>query len=406
MPFPTYPGFLPPADMPQGAPPPAAEASPYPAPDNITLEENAPAPRPLTGMAPYGMTPGVRHPLPGIPMPEDQAPPPAPKNYDNGIQFDFEGQHYELRPNLENSVENRAKKINALGQALMKSAHTDQEKAASERAAAWGLAMADTDMPIEKVISEMDGSYKRDTGYENALTRQALANEGHLNAAKANHPYAFGMASGGGGSSGPTKQDKFDHAVLKDHWEQIRQLVNDDRNAENFKKLSEAEATAENSAAQMSSANALTQYEAIAGEMLRLTGKQQTAREQQAMQNAAGAIEGLKNQANKWNPFTDNPQMTETYKRQFIDAMMTIKDEIRKQRDAFGQESLYRLHTAPFWPELTPEQQAAAEQHVMGSVSGRFPSVPMVAPQQSRSAPAPNRQRPADKRLDPSHYTD
>jgi hypothetical protein len=339
-----------------------------PPPDEINLD--APPPR-----APYGMDPNVRHVLPGITrLPPPTAPVDDESQYldehgnEYGISFKdpTTGQRITLRPNLENSEQVRAKKIHALGSALMDHAHTEAEKVAAERAAAWGLAQADTDVPIEHVIANMDASYRKDTGYEAALSKQTLANQGKLDAVHARFPWGTGT---GGGTN--LKQDKFDLQESQGYTSDLSGLVEAERKNYDFKANQATQQATQKMLAMMNSGNALAQRVAVMQELKELTGKQQTAREQAAIANAAGVMEAWMNDWALKIPGAD-PQLSESYRRKFIEALQIAQQTAQQTMADLGESGVNALKTAPFYQRMSPEERAMAEAHVRGRLSGKF----------------------------------
>ena len=369
-----------------------------PAPDEINLDEAPPS-------APYGMEPGKRHFLPGItPLlqqssPLSGAPPQAPaqpqvdesqyrdaNGHEYGISFMLDGKRVELKPNLEASSEHRGRQINELGQALMKHAHTDAEKEAAERAAAWGLAQADTDIPLEHVMKSMDESYRKDTGYEAALAKQALVNQGKMDAVHAAHPWGLG-----GGSGSNLKQDKFDFQVNHAHSEAVGNLVESERRGYDFKKGQDALAAYDGIASMMESDNAGSQQLAIGNLMLALTGKQATARERAAIENMNGAWDHYVREIRSLFP---NPEVTEGFKRQFLAAVNQARQAVAAEMADNAERSVARLHSQLWWGSLSPEEQAQAEADVRGAMGGD----PTVRPIAAIPAPGPSRSPAAPKK--------
>jgi len=357
-----------------------------PPPDDINLD----APQ----QAPYGMTPGVRHVLPGITRlpPPDVAPELDPAQQPKVFgQYGIEvadpatGKKMVFHSNVEDSLQNRGKSISALGKALMDHAHTDTEKAAAERAAAWGIAQVDTDVPLEHVIQSMDGSYRKDTGYEAAISKQALANQGKLDAVHARFPWG----TGGGGATGPTKQDKFDLQETQGQTADLEKLVEAERKNYDFKVNRQAMVEMEQSMAKMRSGNALAQRVAVMEELKRLSGKQQTEREQAAIANAAGVLQRWENDLRLKIPGAD-PQLTLEYRRQFEDASNIAQQVLQQTMQEMGSAAVNALQTSPFYQRMSPEERALAERHVKGRVSGTFD-----APQeQGLALPAPAKPAP------------
>lgn len=362
-----------------------------PAPDQINLDESPPTP--------YGMEPGKRHFLPGItPLlqqssPIGGAPPQDPQEdesqyrdengHELGISFMLDGKRVNLKPNLEASHEHRGRQINDLGQALMKHAHTDAEKQAAERAAAWGLAQADTDIPLEHVMKSMDESYRKDTGYEQALARQLLVNQGHLEAAKAGHRF------GGGGVGGPSlKQQKFEAEVVEKHADDINNIIGQESQRFDFKKTQENIQAYQSVATLMASNNPGSQNLAEARALLALTGKQATARELQNIRMMDGALEMWENEVNRYFP---DPQKTEGYRRQFIAAMNDAVQTAKSYQTGAAERSVARIKTQLWFRDLPPEDQQLVISNVRGSMGGEFD-----LPDES-AAPAQSAQRPSPK---------
>lgn len=350
-----------------------------PPPDDINLDAPTPA-------APYGMQPGVRHVLPGItrlPPPEAQAPELDPAQQPKFFgQYGIEvadpetGKKMVFHSNLEDSLQNRGKSIAALGKALMDHAHTDAEKAAAERAAAWGVAQVDTDVPLEHVIQSMDGSYRKDTGYEAALSKQTLANQGKLDAIHARFP-------GGGIGGGPNlKQDKFDLQESQGQTADLEKLVEAERKNYDFKANQATQQATQKMLAMMNSGNALAQRVAVMQELKELTGKQQTAREQAAIANAAGVMEAWMNDWALKIPGAD-PQLSESYRRKFIEALQIAQQTAQQTMSDLGESGVNALRTAPFYQRMSPEERQMAETHVKGRLSGKF-DVPQATEQQPK----------------------
>lgn len=361
----------------------------YPEPADITLEESPP--KPLPGMAPFGMTPGVRHELPGITAPEAPAPSLDPAHQPKFAgQYGIEvtdpdtGKKMVFHSNYEGSLQSRSQSIAALGRALMDHAHTDQEKSAAERAAAWGLAQVDTEVPMDQVIKNMDESYQKATGYDAALAKQSLANQGRLDAVRARFPWLHGGV-GGGAALGPSKQDKFDAQQNAAVTHELESYVENERKNYDFKANQTTQQALQQAIAGMNSNSALAQRIAVMNELKQLTGKQQTQREQAAIANAAGVIEAWNNDLALKIPGAD-PQLSEKYRQEFIQALQVALGVSRETLANLGETSVQGLMTSPFYQRMSPEEQDMAARHVYGRMTGMFPP---AATRQAPAAPKP-----------------
>jgi hypothetical protein len=278
-----------------------------------------------------------------------------------------------LKPNLEASHEHRGRQINDLGQALMKHAHTDAEKQAAERAAAWGLAQADTDIPLEHVMKSMDESYRKDTGYEQALARQLLINQGHLDAAKAGHH---------GGVGGPNlKQMKFDTQEEDKANDDVQHVIELERKGSNYSQLEQRNEAYLQALNGLRNGNGAQQRFAIQQLVAAMSGKTVSDRERQIYMGLNGKLSEWENSARGLFP---DPSLDDGYRAEIAAMLQAGLQEMDRQREKYAEQAVKRLESSGYLDRYSPEKRAARVAGVRSALGGKDISAedaPKPAPQ-------------------------
>lgn len=342
--------------------------------------------------APYGMVPGRRHVLPGIsPIaspyqssvkpdnitldedPAAAAPPVSQRPVTNGFRiYDKDGKNVlaDLQLDPEKTRDYQGYQVMKIANSLEATAVTPEEKDAAAKAKAFMLARVGSGN-IEDI--KKDGVHMYDQSLHNGLSLQLQGMR-----SKANR-------GGVGGVPGPTKADKYNHTLDKDLMDRTDGIIKDQRNSEQYKKISEMDNDTAEMERLLSSNNAMSQRVAVQKQLLALTGKASRESEQAAITGAAGKWQELANKISLWT--SSDPTLSAEYIREFKGMLSAQRAYINNQKSKIAKETAARIKMeARGYPE---EDRTQAADIGYSTVSGDFGSDAYDPAQRGSAVSAP-----------------
>lgn len=351
-------------------------------------------PRFLPGQPPigYGMTPGVHHnvmtgrdDMTGDPEPVPDAGPVVPDKIDLDAPeggapaaptpqpIGWRIKHPDGSVLAEfhnvNTQDYQKEQVKRIGDALLSQAVTPEDKEAAQRAAVYGSALVGV-VPVGEIGKRMAMRY--DTDQRNSISRDIQEQKNKR----------FSMR-GGGGPAGPSKADKFEHAINKDAMDRVDKVVQAYQSNDNYKTLSNLDQEINHMDSLLSSNNAMSQRVAVQRELLALTGKASRESEQAAITGAAGMWEQFANKLSLWT--SDDPTLTKKYISEFKGMLATQRQYVQKAKTELGRSvgAAVRDELAGY-PE---DDQLAGADIAFGRITGQFAKP--YAPPGERNKPKP-----------------
>lgn len=344
------------------------------------MTDNGPGFLPGSRPVPYGMTPGVRHVMPGIndgPAPYGMTPgqphvlpdqidldtvkpdvvnldeppaaaplaggpllprpsaPQAPAGPASGWRVkNSKGDVVAtIATNPRAGLDYQRLQVQNIGDSLLKQAVTPEEKDAATRATAFGLSLVGS-MANDKIQAAIVHRYDEDTGNANKLALQGMRTKNR------------GGGPAAGAPTGPSKADKFGVAVDKDASGVTEGIIKDTEAQAKLSALNAYEQDLEKLEAMINDPNALSQRAAIAEYMKELTGKQATDMERRQITGAAGMMNKIQNDFNLWNPA--DASLTRAYRQAFSRNVGTLRTAVRASREKIAAGTSNALSHNPF----------------------------------------------------------
>lgn len=353
-------------------------------------------PRFLPGQPPigYGMTPGVHHnvmtgrdDMTGDPEPAPDADPVVPDKIDLDAPeggapaaptpqpIGWRIKHPDGSVLAEfhnvNTQDYQKEQVKRIGDALLSQAVTPEDKEAAQRAAVYGSALVGV-VPVGEIGKRMAMRY--DTDQRNSISRDIQEQKNKR----------FSMRGGGGPAGmvpgGPTKGA---HKLDQDLFNRVDSVVKDAQGSEGYKALAALEQSLTQMNAAMSSGNAMSERIAVQQQLRDLTGKASRESEQAAITGAAGMWDSMRNKLDLW--VSDNPTLSENYKKQFRSMIATQRQYVQQAKDKLGREVAARIREeSSGYPE---EDQLQAADVAYGAFTGVH-AKPYSPPHERSAAPA------------------
>jgi len=321
--------------------------------------------------APYGMTPGVRHVLPGISKMANTRP---PLDYSKGLVVTAPDGSV-IRMHSLNERDNDV--VNKLGQSLMDGSGDDREKKVANMTLQWGRAMVGH-MPIEEIQKTMSAFWDHNVG--NVVKRELSQNR--IVAAAANR---------GANARNPNLPGKADEAAGTNAFKMAQTAASRDDRTTKLSAASEMMANFDRIDALISSDVPMAERIAPMAILLGLTGKASVESERAGVTKGAGEWDYWANKFKQLDP--NDPGMTRAYVAAVKKYMQVEKDAVMKRRKdiatAAANDVLEALEPV-YGPEVAKNHARRIYSSTMGEFKnarfnpdtdeGNDPSVPLARP--------------------------
>ena len=358
--------------------------------------------------APYGMTPGARVTLPGINDMSETAwnrpPEPDAVNLDApspGLAPDTpsvmqspampESSGWELTDPDGNVIHLRsdahkkrdAAQVQALGDALLNHAVSDEERAVAQRAIDWGMAQVGQ--------ADIDGIRKDMTHFWDTGTGGILKTQLQTIRSKANRGGKGGVPGPPVGDDGmPNPLTKGGRAFTNDVNDLIKDVLAGERQNGKYVSLSESLNTMAQMDDLLSSGNSMAERVAVQQQLLALTGKASRESEQAAITGAAGKWNELQNKIALWT--SSDPNLSRAYIAKFKGMIATQRAAVQKQKEQLAIQAATRIQRQ--MAGYPGEVSSAAADTVYGTMTGNFRGGSYTPPASSETRRAPAAQMP------------